>query len=77
MGIVMPINGHFLPKRLVITPKITLPNTPPMYKLETIQENSSIVIFPDANGVLSDINIILGLGQPAFIPDAIDSKFTI
>lgn len=63
------INGHFLPKRLVINPKMIFPKIPPKNPRDTTHDASSIVILPDGSGVSSDINkIILGLAHPPVLP---------
>lgn len=54
------------------------PNRQPAHKSDTIHEASSIVIFPDGNGVLSDVsNKVAGLANPSVIPNAIVNKFTV
>lgn len=65
----MNISGNFLPNLLVTNPKNILPINPPTPISEAIQEASSIVILPDGNGVLSDVNrMMLGLAHPHVTP---------
>lgn len=74
----MDISGFFRPNFLVIKPKNTLPNIDPHGISDVIQEASSIVIFPDGNGVSFEVSSnTLEVAQPAFNPYPIMSKFTI
>lgn len=77
MGKMMMAKDIFRPKLFVMYPKNKLPIIPPHDNKETIHDDSSIVIFPDANGVWSDVsNKIFDEAQPSAIPKTIGIKFT-
>lgn len=61
-----------------MNPNKKLPNKAPSGTNEATNEASSIVILPVANGELSDVSkLMLGLAQPAVIPNPIGSIFTV
>lgn len=63
------VNGHLRPNFLIKNPKTTFPGKAPIANADAIQDASSIVIFPDGSGDLSDVSkSIEGDDQPQVIP---------
>lgn len=73
----MIISGTFRPKLSVIYPKKIFPVQAPTYNNDVIKVASSMVIFPDGNGVSEDVSgVIIGLVQPSWTPKPIVNKLT-
>lgn len=78
IGIITILKHIFRPKRLIKNPKKKLPINAPSGMNENIKEASSMVIFPNDNGLSSDvIKIIIGLDHASLTPNPIVNKFTI
>lgn len=66
------------PHLVVMNPNKKLLINAPSGTNEATDDTSSIVILPVGNGESSDVNkFILGLAQPAVIPNPIGSIFTV
>lgn len=50
-------NGNFRPNLLVTKPNMIFPTRPPAHVSDAIHDDSSVVIFPEGNGVASDASI--------------------
>lgn len=75
---VIKVSGIFRPNLLVMNPKNKLPIKPPIQMNDATQDDSSIEILPEGNGVSLDVNkTIFGLAQPHVIPYPKGSKFTV